>query len=194
MSRFGYEAPLSLPIPSVVRKVAAIHDFKGEQGLYLQARSDVLDRLCASYAAAIENGAMDPLMLIARFVFDFVGIRFFTDGNGRMSRLSTLSSIFKMRNLTLLQVFVGRRIFPGIHKMGRRCRAVVMMTALSDSCHGAIGAIGAIMARLARFWRDSRVAPSTSGSGWSSCRGACRRARRRCGRFLRRRRSRGAGC
>ena len=216
MLRFNYEAPLNLLTPSVVRKIRAIHEYKGKQELYLQARPDVLDKLCtsarirsadasnriegistssqrlnslmaqrsepatraeqeiagyrdvlaliheshdympvtpnvilqmhgrlhrysghafagrwkdsdnaivergpngeecvrfrptpavavpaamdelcASYVAAIKSGAMDPLVLIARFVFDFVSIHPFTDGNGRMSRLLTLLLLYQ---------------------------------------------------------------------------------------------------
>ena len=48
MPQFNYEAPLNLLVPSVVRKISAIHESKGKQELYLQARPDVLDKLCTS--------------------------------------------------------------------------------------------------------------------------------------------------
>lgn len=54
-----------------------------------------MDELCASYASALEDEVIDPLILIARFVFDFVSIHPFTDGNGRMSRLLTLLLLYQ---------------------------------------------------------------------------------------------------
>lgn len=39
---------------------------------------------------AVERGAVDPLLLIATYIFDFLCIHPFIDGNGRMSRLLTL--------------------------------------------------------------------------------------------------------
>lgn len=48
MPQFNYEAPLNLLVPSVVRKISAIHESKGKQELYLQARPDALDKLCPS--------------------------------------------------------------------------------------------------------------------------------------------------
>ena len=54
-----------------------------------------MDELCAQYETALLNEALDPLLLIARFVFDFVSIHPFTDGNGRMSRLLTLLLLYQ---------------------------------------------------------------------------------------------------
>lgn len=54
-----------------------------------------MEELCASYAAGIESETVDPLILIARFIFDFVSIHPFTDGNGRMSRLLTLLLLYQ---------------------------------------------------------------------------------------------------
>ena len=54
-----------------------------------------MEELCASYVAGIESETVDPLILIARFVFDFVSIHPFTDGNGRMSRLLTLLLLYQ---------------------------------------------------------------------------------------------------
>lgn len=53
-----------------------------------------MEELCSSYTAGIESEIVDPLILIARFVFDFVSIHPFTDGNGRMSRLLTLLLLY----------------------------------------------------------------------------------------------------
>lgn len=56
---------------------------------------EAMEELCSSYAAGIESEIIDPLILIARFVFDFVSIHPFTDGNGRMSRLLTLLLLYQ---------------------------------------------------------------------------------------------------
>ena len=56
---------------------------------------EAMEELCSSYAAGIESEIVDPLILIARFVFDFVSIHPFTDGNGRMSRLLTLLLLYQ---------------------------------------------------------------------------------------------------
>ncbi|MBR3226695.1 MAG: Fic family protein [Atopobiaceae bacterium] len=54
-----------------------------------------MEQLCDAYNQAISAGDIDPLLLIALFVFDFVCIHPFNDGNGRMSRLLTLLLLYK---------------------------------------------------------------------------------------------------
>ena len=49
-----------------------------------------MDKLCENYRRAIDVGTFDSLLLIPMFVFDFLCIHPFHDGNGRMSRLLTL--------------------------------------------------------------------------------------------------------
>ncbi|MBQ9043000.1 MAG: Fic family protein [Eggerthellaceae bacterium] len=49
-----------------------------------------IDRICEEYASWSRDGAYDPLLVSLVFVFDFVSIHPFSDGNGRMSRLLTL--------------------------------------------------------------------------------------------------------
>lgn len=51
---------------------------------------DAIFDLCEGYNRAYDAGVCDPLLLAARFVFDFVSIHPFIDGNGRMSRLLTV--------------------------------------------------------------------------------------------------------
>ena len=46
--------------------------------------------LCDTYNRAMEKEAMPPLVLIMQFVFDFMCIKPFSHGNGRMSRLLML--------------------------------------------------------------------------------------------------------
>lgn len=54
-----------------------------------------VEELCASYNREIAKAEIDPLILIPLFVFDFLSIHPFNDGNGRMSRLLTLLLLYK---------------------------------------------------------------------------------------------------
>jgi Fic family protein len=49
-----------------------------------------MDELHAKLAASLNAGEIDPLILLALFVLDFLCIHPFADGNGRMSRLLTV--------------------------------------------------------------------------------------------------------
>ena len=49
----------------------------------------LIDDLCRSYREACENQRVPPVLLAATFVFDFLCIHPFRDGNGRVSRLVT---------------------------------------------------------------------------------------------------------
>ena len=49
-----------------------------------------MDDLHAKFAAELKAGEVDPLMLIAFYVLDFLCVHPFADGNGRMSRLLTV--------------------------------------------------------------------------------------------------------
>jgi len=51
--------------------------------------------LCSAYKEAINEGRIDPLILISKFVLDFLSIHPFNDGNGRMSRLLTLLLLYQ---------------------------------------------------------------------------------------------------
>lgn len=50
---------------------------------------DAVAAICESYNKAIDDGIVDPLILIPIFINDFLCIHPFNDGNGRMSRLLT---------------------------------------------------------------------------------------------------------
>jgi Fic family protein len=57
--------------------------------------ADAMERLCSTFNEASEKGIYDPLLLIPIFVFDFLCIHPFNDGNGRMSRLLTLLLLYR---------------------------------------------------------------------------------------------------
>jgi Fic family protein len=50
---------------------------------------DAVRQLCETYARLLEDATTPALMLVATFVFDFLCIHPFRDGNGRVSRLLT---------------------------------------------------------------------------------------------------------
>lgn len=54
-----------------------------------------MDSLCMAYRRAVDDARFDPLMLIPMFIFDFLCIHPFHDGNGRMSRLLTLLLLYR---------------------------------------------------------------------------------------------------
>lgn len=56
---------------------------------------EAIELLCREYLAAIREEKIDPLILIAKFIFDFLSIHPFNDGNGRMSRLLTLLLLYQ---------------------------------------------------------------------------------------------------
>lgn len=54
-----------------------------------------LDRLCEEYNCVIGNMELEPLIAIAIFIYDFLCIHPFNDGNGRMSRLLTTLLLYR---------------------------------------------------------------------------------------------------
>ena len=50
---------------------------------------EAMENLCGTFADAIRETDIDPLLLIPVFILDFLCIHPFNDGNGRMSRLLT---------------------------------------------------------------------------------------------------------
>jgi Fic family protein len=53
-----------------------------------------MDSLHQEFKQATERGTVDPLLLIATYIFDFLCIHPFIDGNGRISRLLTLYLLY----------------------------------------------------------------------------------------------------
>lgn len=54
-----------------------------------------METLCANYRRAVDEGRFDGLLLIPMFIFDFLCVHPFHDGNGRMSRLLTLLLLYR---------------------------------------------------------------------------------------------------
>lgn len=76
------------------------YDEKGNRSVRFQPLSAVatpmaIEELCESYDHAIVEHVYDPLVLTCMFVFDFICIHPFNDGNGRMSRLLTLLLLYR---------------------------------------------------------------------------------------------------
>ena len=56
---------------------------------------DAINKLCISFEEAVNDPALDPLLLIPMFILDFLCIHPFNDGNGRLSRLLTLLLLYR---------------------------------------------------------------------------------------------------
>lgn len=59
------------------------------------ATADAMESLSTGFLKAIERSEIDPLLLISKFILDFLCIHPFNDGNGRMSRLLTLLLLYQ---------------------------------------------------------------------------------------------------
>lgn len=57
--------------------------------------SEAMNELCNELISEIERGDIDPLILISKFILDFLCIHPFNDGNGRISRLLTLLLLYR---------------------------------------------------------------------------------------------------
>lgn len=56
---------------------------------------EAVENLCNEFNKALGLGMIDPLLLIPMFILDFLCIHPFNDGNGRMSRLLTLLTLYR---------------------------------------------------------------------------------------------------
>lgn len=56
---------------------------------------EALDKICAEYNRVIGNMELEPLIAIPVFIYDFLCIHPFNDGNGRMSRLLTTLLLYR---------------------------------------------------------------------------------------------------
>ena len=65
---------------------------------------EAVNKICEEFNLAISKNRVDPLILIAVFIHDFLCIHPFLDGNGRMSRLLTTLLLYRCG------YFVGRYI------------------------------------------------------------------------------------
>ncbi len=75
-------------------------DMKGIRSIRFKPLSafetpSAVERLCEAYLEAKKEGRIDSLILISKFVLDFLCIHPFNDGNGRMSRLLTLLLLYQ---------------------------------------------------------------------------------------------------
>ncbi len=57
--------------------------------------ADAMESLSVEFLKAIDKGEIDPLLLVSKFIIDFLCIHPFNDGNGRMSRLLTLLLLYQ---------------------------------------------------------------------------------------------------
>lgn len=69
-----------------------------------------MEDLCAAYCQGIEDAEVDPVLLSVLFVFDFLCIHPFHDGNGRMSRLLTLLLLYRNRYIVGKYISIEKAI------------------------------------------------------------------------------------
>lgn len=56
---------------------------------------EAIEKICQSYDEALNSENIDALIIIPMFVLDFLCVHPFNDGNGRISRLLTLSLLYR---------------------------------------------------------------------------------------------------
>lgn len=65
------------------------------QPLPAYATASAMEELCTEFLRALNRNEIDSLLLISKFILDFLCIHPFNDGNGRMSRLLTLLLLYR---------------------------------------------------------------------------------------------------
>ncbi|WP_347489249.1 Fic family protein [Desulfoscipio sp. XC116] len=75
-------------------------DSKGSHRIRFQplpayVTADAMEALSKEFLKAIDRSEIDPLILVSKFILDFLCIHPFNDGNGRMSRLLTLLLLYQ---------------------------------------------------------------------------------------------------
>lgn len=75
-------------------------DFEGNHTIRFQPvpaheTPEAIEKLCIEFEKALDQGIIDPLLLISMFILDFLCIHPFNDGNGRISRLLTLLFLYR---------------------------------------------------------------------------------------------------
>ncbi|WYY26222.1 hypothetical protein AshY1_00660 [Candidatus Phytoplasma fraxini] len=73
--------------------------------------SSKMDELCQTFNANFNNPKINQLILILNFVFDFLCIHPFLDGNGRISRLSTHLLLYKSNHFYYKFLQIDKFIF-----------------------------------------------------------------------------------
>lgn len=71
---------------------------------------DAIATICESYSKTIDDGVIDPLLLIPIFINDFLCIHPFNDGNGRMSRLLITLLLYRSGYVVGRYVSLGAKI------------------------------------------------------------------------------------
>lgn len=87
---------------------------------------DAMNRLHTLFGEQWERGEIDSLLLIPAYVFDFLCVHPFTDGNGRMARLLTLLLLYQAgfevgRYISLEHIIENQRegYYDALHKSSR---------------------------------------------------------------------------
>ena len=71
---------------------------------------EAVQNLCETFNRAIELGEIEPLLLIANFIKDFLCIHPFNDGNGRMSRLLATLLLYRFGFVVCKYISLEKKI------------------------------------------------------------------------------------
>ena len=91
--------PMAGKIKNVQNYITATHSDGNTETLFLplapHETTEALDRICGEYNRVVGNFEVEPLIAIPTFIYDFLCIHPFNDGNGRMSRLLTTLLLYQ---------------------------------------------------------------------------------------------------